>query len=90
MRLLLRMGDRAVMLDQRLAFIDEEFVLAIGAQQLDPGVAQVLVVDMKLLVAFGAARIEVLDHLGSALPLRLFLRPRVNDMLPLQASLLRR
>jgi hypothetical protein len=64
LRLLLGMRDRAVMLDKRLAFVDEEFVLAIGAQQLDPGVAQVLVVDMELLVAFGAARIEVLDHLG--------------------------
>ena len=63
LRLLLGMGDRAVVLDQRLAFIDEKFVLAIGAQQLDPGVAQVLVMDMELLVAFGAAWIEVLDHL---------------------------
>jgi hypothetical protein len=62
LRLLLGMGDRAVVLDQRLAFIDEKFVLAIGAQQLDPGVAQVLVMDVELLVAIGAAWIEMLDH----------------------------
>jgi hypothetical protein len=60
--LLIGMRERAVVLDQIGAFIDEEFVLAIGAQQLDAGVAQVLVMDVEFLVAFGAAGIEMLDH----------------------------
>ena len=62
--LLVRVRDRAVVLDQGLAFIDEEFGLAIRAQELDAGIAQVLVMDVEFLLAFGAAGIEVLDHLG--------------------------
>jgi hypothetical protein len=61
---LIRMRKRAVVLDQVRALLDEEFVLAIRAQKLDAGVAQVLVVDVEFLVAFGAAGIEMLDHLG--------------------------
>jgi hypothetical protein len=61
--LLLRVRDRSVVLDQGFALIDEEFVLAIRAQELDAGVAQVLVMDVEFLVAFGTAGIEMLDHL---------------------------
>jgi hypothetical protein len=61
--LLIGMRDRAVVLDQGFALIDEEFVLAIGTQELDAGVAQVLVMDVEFLVAFGTAGIEMLDHL---------------------------
>ena len=62
--LLLRVRDRAVVLDQGLALIDEEFVLAIRTQQLDAGVAQVLVMDVEFLAAFGTAGIEMLDLRG--------------------------
>jgi hypothetical protein len=61
--LLLRVRHRAVVLDQGFALIDEEFVLAIRAEQLDAGVAQVLVMDVEFLAAFGTAGIEMLDHL---------------------------
>jgi hypothetical protein len=66
MRLALLIGvrDRAVVLNQVGALVDEEFGLAIGAQKLDAGVAQVLVMDMEFLVALGAAGIEMLDHVG--------------------------
>jgi hypothetical protein len=58
------MRERAVVLDQVGTLLDEELVLAIRAQQLDAGVAQVLVMDVEFLVALGAAGIEMLDHLG--------------------------
>jgi hypothetical protein len=62
--LLIGMRERAVVLDQVSALVDEEFVLAIRAQKLDAGVAQVLVMDMEFLIAFRTAGIEMLDHLG--------------------------
>jgi hypothetical protein len=62
--LLIGVRQRAVVLDQVGALLDKELVLAIRAQQLDAGVAQVLVMDMEFLVAFGAAGIEMLDHVG--------------------------
>jgi hypothetical protein len=62
--LLIGMRDRAIVLDQVGALVDEELGLAIGAQKLDSGVAQVLVMDMEFLVALGAAGIEMLDHVG--------------------------
>jgi hypothetical protein len=62
--LLIGVRDRAVVLDQVGALVDEEFVLAIRAQKLDAGVAQVFMMDMEFLVALGAAGIEMLDHLG--------------------------
>jgi hypothetical protein len=62
--LLIGMREGAVVLDQVGALVDVEFVLAIRAQQLDAGVAQVLVMDVEFLVALGAAGIEMLDHWG--------------------------
>src|SRR5260370_31835681 len=62
--LLIRVRDRAVVLDQVRALLDEELGLAIRAEELDAGVAQVLVMDVEFLVALGAAGIEMLDHLG--------------------------
>jgi hypothetical protein len=59
------MRDGAVVLDQGLALIDKEFSLAIRAQELDAGVAQILVMDMEFLAAFGTAGIEMLDHWGT-------------------------
>src|SRR5437764_10790962 len=47
--LLVGMRQRAVMLDQVRALVDIELVLAIRAQQLDAGVAQVLVMDVEFL-----------------------------------------
>jgi len=61
---LIGMGQGAIVLDQVRALVDEELVLAIRAQQLDAGVAQVLVMHVEFLVALGAAGIEMLDHLG--------------------------
>jgi len=62
MGFLFRIRDGAVMLDDVIALVDKEFVLAIRAQELDAGVAQLLVVHMELLLALGAAGIEMLDH----------------------------
>jgi hypothetical protein len=62
--LLIGVRERAVVLDQVGALVDEELVLAIRAQKLDAGVAQVLMVDMEFLIALGTAGIEMLDHLG--------------------------
>jgi hypothetical protein len=62
--LLIGMRERAVVLDQVGALLDKELGLAIRAQQLDAGVAQVLVMDVEFLVALGAAGIEMLDHWG--------------------------
>src|SRR5450432_820284 len=62
--LLIGVRQRAVVLDQVGALLDKELVLAIRAQQLDAGVAQVLVMDMEFLVALGAAGIKMLDHVG--------------------------
>jgi hypothetical protein len=62
--LLIGVRERAVVLDQVGALVDEELVLAIRAQKLDAGVAQVLVMDMEFLIGLGTAGIEMLDHLG--------------------------
>src|SRR3979490_210449 len=66
------MTERAVVLDQVRALIDEEFVLAVRTQKLDAGVAQILVMDVEFLAAFGAAGIEMLDHGGLLLGILLF------------------
>jgi hypothetical protein len=79
------MTERAVVLDQVRALIDEEFVLAIRAQKLDAGVAEILVMDVEFLVAFGTAGIEMLDHLGLLVGVvyqRCWLELLIGDRLP--------
>jgi hypothetical protein len=58
-----RVRYRAVVLDDAIGILDEELLAAIGAKQLHVRMPEVLVMDVETLLAFGAARIEMLDHI---------------------------
>jgi hypothetical protein len=76
------------MLDDARTLIDEEAFAAIGTEQLEPRVPEILVMDVEPAAALGTARVEMLDHAAAssgsdvsaggaffvARPLSLFLR----------------